>query len=111
MSVERRREKINPKHKRLSVVRQCALLQISRSGHYYRPTGESEDALALMRLIDEAFLEPPCYDARQMMRHLHRLGHCVGRDCGGTTRGQHCAGLPDLWRQRNLFSLHPEAER
>ena len=64
MSVERRREKINPTHKQLSVVRQCALLQISRSGHYYRPTGESETALALMRLIDEAFLESPYYGAR-----------------------------------------------
>ena len=30
MSVARRRERIDPKHKRLSIVRQCALLQISR---------------------------------------------------------------------------------
>ena len=77
MSVERRRERIDPKHTRLSVVRQCALLQISRSGHYYRPAGESEDGLALMRMIDEAFLESPYYGARQMMRRLHRLGHRV----------------------------------
>jgi CRISPR-associated protein Cas1 len=54
MSVERRREKIDPKHKRLSVVRHCAQLQISRSGHYCRPTSESEDALVLMRLGGEA---------------------------------------------------------
>ena len=32
-----------------------------------------------MRLIDEAFLECPFYGARQMARHLRRLGWCVGR--------------------------------
>ncbi len=51
MSVERRREMIEPSHGHLSIVRQCALLQISRSVRYYRPTGESAATLALMRLI------------------------------------------------------------
>lgn len=32
-----------------------------------------------MRRIDEQFMETPFYGARQMMRHLRRLGHCVGR--------------------------------
>ena len=70
---------IEASHPKLSIVRQCALLQISRSGRYYHPTGESEQALALMRLIDEAFLECRYYGSRQMMRHLHRLGHQVSR--------------------------------
>ncbi len=34
---------------RLSVVRHCALLGISRLGHHDRPTGESAATLALMR--------------------------------------------------------------
>ena len=63
MSVERRPEMVEASHPHLSIVRQCALLQISRSGRYYRPIGESEATLALMRLIDEAFLECP-YTAR-----------------------------------------------
>ena len=33
-----------------------------------------------------------------------------GRDCGGATRGQHCAGLPGLRGQRDLLSLRPEVE-
>ena len=105
MSVGRRRERINPKHKRLSVVRQCALLQISRSGHYYRPTGENEDALALMRLIDEAFLESPYYGARQMMRHLHRLGHCVGRH--RVARLMRKMGLRAIYQEPNTSAPHP----
>jgi putative transposase len=66
MSVERRRAMIEPAHPGLSIVRQCALLQMSRSGRYYRPTGENAATLALMRLIDEAFLECPYYGSRQM---------------------------------------------
>ena len=28
-----------------------------------------------------------------------------GRNCSGAARGQHSAGLPNLWGQRNLLSL------
>jgi putative transposase len=58
---------VETSHPTLSIVRQFTLLQISRSGGYYRPTGESEQTLTLMRLlearassaIDEAFLNCP----------------------------------------------------
>ena len=46
---------------------------------YSRPVGENSENLALMRLIDEQFLETPWYGARQMARHLRRQGHVVGR--------------------------------
>ena len=106
MSVARRRDKIDPKHKRLSIARQCALLQISRSGHYYRPTGESEDELSLMRLIDEAFLEAPYYGARQMMRHLRRLGHRIGRH--RVARLMRKMGLRPIYQKPNTSAPHPE---
>jgi hypothetical protein len=70
---------IEPEHPRLSVVRQCELVSISRSGFYYRPAGETPLNLTLMRLIDEQFLETPWYGARQMARHLRREGYRVGR--------------------------------
>jgi putative transposase len=79
MTIERRREIVEPDHVMLSIVRQCELLSISRSGFYYAPTGESAATLALMRLIDEAYLQFPYYGSRQMARHLFRLGHPVGR--------------------------------
>ena len=40
-------------HEDLSVVRQCELIGMSRSSWYYRPTGDSERNLELMRVIDE----------------------------------------------------------
>jgi putative transposase len=41
-------------------------VSISRSGFYYQPAGETPLNLALMRLIDEQFLETPWYGSRQM---------------------------------------------
>jgi putative transposase len=79
MSVERRRQMIEPGHPKLSVVRQCDLVSISRSGFYYQPTGETPLNLMLMRLIDGQFLETLWYGSRQMARHLRREGYSVGR--------------------------------
>ena len=70
---------IDPGHPRLSIVRQCELVSISRSSFYREPTPESAENLVLMRLIDEQFLETPWYGSRQMARHLRRNGWCVGR--------------------------------
>ena len=46
---------IDRKHK-LSLVKQCETLDISRSGVYYEPKPESVENIRLMRLIDEIHL-------------------------------------------------------
>ena len=97
---------VDGSHSQLSIVRQCALLQISRSGRYYQPVGESEPTLALMRLIDEAFLECPYYGSRQMTRHLHRLGHRVGRN--RVVRLMRKMGLRAIYQKPNTSAPHPE---
>lgn len=71
---------IDPGHpRRLSIMRQCELMSISRSSFYRAPAPESAENLVLLRLIDEQFLETPWYGSRQMARHLRRQGWCVGR--------------------------------
>jgi len=70
---------IDPAHGGLSISAQCRLLSISRSSFYYAPVPETEDTLALMQVIDTAFLDMPWYGSRQMVRHLRRQGHDVGR--------------------------------
>ena len=79
MSLDRRRQMVEPEHPQLSVVRQCELVSISRSGFYHRPAGETALNLGLMRLIDAQFLETPWYGSRQMARHLRREGYVAGR--------------------------------
>ena len=70
---------IEREHAGLSLTRQCRLLELSRSSVYYRPVGESAQTLALMRRIDELYLQYPFYGSRQMVRHLAREGVRVGR--------------------------------
>ena len=57
---------IDSDHPSLSIARQCQLLSISRSGFYYRPLGESELNLTLMRLIDEQHMRRPYYGAQDV---------------------------------------------
>ncbi len=59
MSVSRRQSMVTSDHEQLSVVRQCALLSIARSGLYYERTGESAINLVLMQEIDRAFTDCP----------------------------------------------------
>jgi putative transposase len=70
---------VDPHHPRLSIARQCRLLSVARSSYYRQPASESPETLALMRAIDEQFLETPWYGSRQMARHLQRQGWRVGR--------------------------------
>lgn len=50
----------------ISIERQCSLLNIHKSGLYYKPTGESEENLELMRLMDEHYLDHSYKGARRM---------------------------------------------
>lgn len=81
MSVAEKRDCIEPAHPELSVVRQCELIGLARSS-YYRPGGgqtESEENLALMRLIDEEYTRHPFYGSRQMRNVLRRQGYRINR--------------------------------
>ena len=85
-------------HDKLSIVRQCALLKISRSGLYYAPKGETAINLVLMREVDQTFTEWPFMGVRQMRAYLRLQGYNVGikrvrrlmRLMGLTTPNQHC---------------------
>jgi len=78
MSTTERRKKVVKCHPRLSLVQQCKLLDIHRSGLYYRPRSESPYNLRLMREIDAHFLEHPYYGVERMTDCLNLdLGHHV----------------------------------
>jgi putative transposase len=106
MSIERRRQMIAPDHPELSIVRQCELASISRSGFYYQPAGETLLNLELMRLIDRQFLETPWYGSRQMARHLRREGYPVGRK--RIRRLMATMGLEPIYQRPRTTVPHPE---
>ena len=59
--------------------RQCELLWVHRSGLSYEPVGPHPEDLALMRLIDETYLQWPFYGSRRMTKTLRRQGYVVNR--------------------------------
>jgi putative transposase len=59
-----------------------------------------------MRLIDEVFLEMPWYGARQMARHLRRLGWCIGRK--RVRRLMLKIGLATIYQAPRTSEPHPQ---
>jgi putative transposase len=64
---------------KVTIMRQCELLDLCRSSLYYQPRPVSPADLALMRRIDELHLEHPFLGARRLARLLQREGNEVGR--------------------------------
>jgi len=50
----------------MSIVKQCKTLKVHRSGLYYKPKGETQLNLELMRLMDEHYLHHPFKGAKRM---------------------------------------------
>ncbi len=70
---------VDHRHPSLSIVRQCRLLDINRSGLYYQPKGMSEEDLTLMKLIDRQYLVTPFYGARKIAAWLKGQDYSVNR--------------------------------
>ncbi|WP_449508568.1 DDE-type integrase/transposase/recombinase, partial [Cerina litoralis] len=65
---------------KLSVVCQCELLEIHRSGVYYQPVGETAQNLELMRLIDEKNLLHPWLGVPRIVTWLQKdMGYKVNK--------------------------------
>jgi putative transposase len=63
----------------LSVSRQCALLDLSRSSYYYEPATATAANLALMELIDREYTAHPFLGSRRMTLWLRQQGHAINR--------------------------------
>jgi len=117
MSVSEKVKCIDGNDKKLSISRQCELLQLPRSS-YYRPRSslaEGPDNLELMRLIDEEFLRYPFYGSRKMTVYLNRKGLSVNRK--RTQRLMRLMGLesiapkPNTSRQRKGHKVYPYLQK
>ncbi len=81
MSVEEKRQCIEPAHQCLSIIRQCELIGLPRSSYYREGLNgrESAENLELMRLIDEEYTRHPFYGSRKLRDYLIRQGYQVNR--------------------------------
>jgi putative transposase len=62
---------------KLSMRRQCELLEINRSVVYYQPAEESDENLYIMRMLDKRHLDHPTHGVLQMQDFLFALGLVV----------------------------------
>ena len=69
---------VDQKHK-ISLVKQCRTLEISRSGVYYERKPEKKENQELKRIIDRLHLERPYLGIRRMTDQLKALGWKVNR--------------------------------
>ena len=94
---------ITPTHA-LSIVRQCQILELSRSTAYYQPTPVSAADLVLMRRIDELHLDHPFASARMLRDLLRRAGHSIGRRHVSTLMTR--MGITAVYRKPRTSARH-----
>ena len=58
---------------KVSLNRQCALLDISKASLGYKPKRESLKNEYLMRLMDQQYLRTPFYGVRRMHQYLRSI--------------------------------------
>lgn len=90
---------------RVSVTRQCKILDISRSSFYYKPSPLSDKDMELMRQIDEIHLAYPFYGSRKIRDELWSKGYDVGRD--KVRRLMRRMGMEALYMKPRMSLAHP----
>ena len=108
MTPAKRRELVDRQNRSLSIVRQCALLGVSRSSLYYRAKGTPPEDLSLMKELDRQYLETPFYGSRRMRVSLYRQGLPVSRR--RVQRLMRIMGLRAIYRQPRTSQPAPERQ-
>jgi putative transposase len=84
----------------MSVMVQCELLSVSRSGVYYAPRPADERTLLLQRRIDEIYTASPFYGIRKITAQLHAEGIQVNHKA--VARHMQVMGLRAIYPGPNL---------
>ncbi len=106
MNRSTRCQMVDREHPKLSVVRQCSLLSISRSSVYSHPRDADEYELELMSLIDRQYLVRPFYGSRRMTVWLKTQGHHVNRK--RVQRLMRPMGIEAIYRRPNTSKPSPQ---
>lgn len=96
---------VEANHAQLSIVRQCELLSLSRSGYYYQPVGVSEETQQLLRLIDAEYTRHPFYGYRKITHWLRDEGYQVNKK--RVQRLMQQMGLAAIVPKADLSKPHP----
>ena len=100
---------IDPNHNKISVARQCELLNLSRSSYYYVSGKDDRYNRQLMNLIDEQYTRMPFYGVAKMTAWLRRQGHTVNQK--RVRRLMRLMGLEAIYPKPNLSKASPEHKK
>ncbi len=89
--------------KHLSIRHQCQLLEINRSTVYYEPAPDSDENLAVMKLMDSYYLEHPTYGVLQMQDMLRDNNYEINHK--RVRRLLRLMGIMAIFPKRNLSKL------
>jgi putative transposase len=93
------------KEHRVSITKQCHILQLSRSSVYYAPVPVSDKDRELMRAIDEIHLEDPSLGSRGIKNQLKMRGSIAGRIHVRTLMRK--MGIEAVYKKPRLSKPHP----
>jgi putative transposase len=81
VSSDKRKAMIDTGHS-LSLLKQCQLLQLNRTGLYYTPIPQfsTQADIKILNEIDEIYTESPCYGYRRMHKQLIKDGFSIGTE-------------------------------
>ena len=74
-----RKTMIERDNEQVPLSRQSSLLSVHRSSLYYKSCSESSENLAIMRFLDEQYLQTPFYGVERLLPLLQRNGYCLNR--------------------------------
>lgn len=72
-----RRAMIDKKSTQISIVKQCDLLSLHRSGVYYVPVPEKSENLDIMRKLDEKYMATPFYGFNRLLNDFRSSGYTI----------------------------------
>jgi putative transposase len=106
----KRAELVETKHPELSIRRQCALLNVTRSGFYYKPMEQNESDQRITRALDEIYTIDPCMGTRRLVVKLRE-------DYGIETNRKHVQrlrremGIETIWCRPRRTSIPDNGHR
>ena len=106
LTVNEKREAIDRDNKEISVIRQCELLNLSRSAYYYKAKEIGTRDLDIIRLIDKEFTDHPFYGSRRLSNRLAEQGFPACR--GKVSRMMKVMGIEAIYPRKSLSAKHPE---
>ena len=96
---------IDADDQKLSVSRQCLVLNLNRSTYYFKKKPVKPEDLKLMRIIDEQYLKTPSWGSRSMRNHLRRRGYKINRK--RVQRLMRLMGLEAIYPKPKTSRPHP----